>query len=344
MKRYLKRVCAMGMAVTMLLTVLSVTLAFNESLNGNFIITLENTSGTAQSNVTLGLYRIGDITSGTGASDAVYTLDAALAATQVDLQAYFTSMDNADKKTATATIAAYIEDQGIAPYAQAVTGTDGKASFSGVALGAYILILDATGGNSITMTSVILSVPYLNADDSVWYYTIYVAPKVSTDSGGSTDTPDSGSSTDTPGTGSSTDKPGSGGSTDKPTGGSAASASPSTSGGGDSGNTDASESETLIDVPRETVPLGGGSFAPDSDSSATEAVPSDTIVYDEDGVISVIPNEAVPLSDFTYQDGSGNPLPQTGDETPLGVWLVIIIACVAGACVLLLVKKPGRRD
>ncbi|MCD7947803.1 MAG: hypothetical protein LUG13_05835 [Oscillospiraceae bacterium] len=330
MKRYLKRACAMGMVVAMILAVLSVPSAFNESLTGNLIITLENTGGTAQSNVTLGLYRIGDITSGTGASDAVYTLDAALAATQVDLQSYFTSMDNAGKRAATAAIVECIGDQGIAPYAQAVTGTDGKASFTGVALGAYILILDATGGNRITMTSVILSVPHLNADDGVWYYTMYVAPKVSTD-GGSTDTPTPGSS-DTPTARNS----------DKPTGGSSSSASPSASDSG--GSTDTPETETLIDVPSETVPLGGGSFAPDSNNPDTEATPSDTIVYDGDGVITVIPNEAVPLSDLTYQDSSGNPLPQTGDETPLAVWFVIIVACVAGACVLLLVKKPGKRE
>lgn len=115
-------------------------------------------------------YRVAD-----GTADTGFTLSGAFASLPVSLN----GLSTADWSTAAATLASYIQPNGIAATASAQTDGTGSATFSGMAQGLYLVVGDTLriGQNSYIVEPFLIALPALS-QTGAWQYDVTAYPKI----------------------------------------------------------------------------------------------------------------------------------------------------------------------
>ena len=118
----------------------------------------------------LRIYRVAD-----GTADTGFTLSGAFASFPV----LISGLSASGWSTAAATLASYIQPNGIAATASAQTGATGIASFSGLTQGMYLVVGDTLkiGRNSYFLEPFLIALPALSKTGA-WQYDVHAFPKI----------------------------------------------------------------------------------------------------------------------------------------------------------------------
>jgi len=264
-------------------------------------------------------------------------------------------------------------------YQQAATDKNGVAKFENLEVGLYLLTADEWTQDDMTYNSIpsLVSIPTADDSGTEWEYDVAVSAKVEAVSASLDDEePSTGSGSDTPeepstGSGENPPEEPSTGSEENPSGGTEEKPSeepeePTTGETGSDVETESEyptepDTEPVSELPMETNPEPESTPAEETETEETteselttesETMPvtedetdpvteSETAAVTESETTAVNESETASTASETESETSTEAAVQTGDTTPLGTWMLVLVFS-AGVIILLAVQQRRR--
>ncbi|MCD7883811.1 MAG: hypothetical protein LUI87_08950, partial [Lachnospiraceae bacterium] len=231
------------------------------------------------------------------------------------------SLDDLTSRTLPAALTDYVAANHISPTDTARTGEDGSAFFADLQVGLYLIVQTGTVDGYETLTPFLVTVPLENEEDGSWIYNVEALPKPSTINPETEPVTEAETDTTEPVTEAETDA-----------------TEPVTE-----SETDAETDETEPVTESET---SATESVTESETDATEPETDETKqseAPDETGTESEKQSQEPSESESESTTSVTTDSVQTGDQTPIGLWITVLLTSAA-ALLMVGERKHQRRQ